>query len=528
MIKYLLRIWLLLALCLRVDAQGSPLDLIGVTALRSLTTNLDGRTIRVVQAEADVAENPIAFEVNPVNVSQPASRFTFYSAAGSTNVYPNNLGTNSWHAEDVGNVFYGMPNGVATNLAHIDSYDADFFINAYVVSNLAVLNAAIVNQSFTFGTLTVSNQREVDSYYDDYAETFGTLFVSAANNFGSGSLTVAAPGTAYNCISVGAYVNGAARNSLGPTIDNGRCKPDLTALSDATSFSTPQVAGVAALLLQAAGRGDGGSATNAAADSRVIKALLLNGAVKPLDWTNGPATPLDARYGAGVVNALNAYEQLASGQHSPSVTTVVATDTAHLPSVGTGTVSVLSGWDFNTNSSSALNDGVDHYYFNVSNNFVGQKFLATATLVWHRQFGQTNLNDLNLFLYACANSNLVTCSTSRVDNVEHLYLTNLPAGRYDLQVLKKGGAASVSSNEVYALAFEFVAPPNLKLRAGTNSELTWPVYPAGFLVETLTNLTASLWQTDGLPAPTVTNGQSNIRLNTTNAVQFFRLRRPNF
>ena len=38
--------------------------------------------------------------------------------------------------------------------------------------------------------------------------------------------------------------------------------------------------------MQAGLRGDGGSDTNAAADMRTIKALLLNGAVKPADWTN--------------------------------------------------------------------------------------------------------------------------------------------------------------------------------------------------------------------------------------------------
>ena len=55
---------------------------------------------------------------------------------------------------------------------------------------------------------------------------------------------------------------------------------------ESTSFSTPQVAGAAAVLMQAGLRGDGGSDTNAAADIRTVKALLFNGAVKPADWTN--------------------------------------------------------------------------------------------------------------------------------------------------------------------------------------------------------------------------------------------------
>jgi hypothetical protein len=122
----------------------------------------------------------------------------------------------------------------------------------------------------------------------------------------------------------------------------------------------------------------------------------------------------------------------------------------------------------------------------------------------------------------------VSVSTSRVDNVEHLYLPQLPAGHYDLQVLKNGGTNQVSTDEAYALAWEFVAPTIQLTRIGTNSNLNWPVYPAGFRAETRTNLLTSGWQTNGLSAATLTNGQNNIRLNTTNAVQFFRLRRPNF
>ena len=73
---------------------------------------------------------------------------------------------------------------------------------------------------------------------------------------------------------------------IGPTSD-GRSKPDIVSPgSGATSFSTPFVSGSAAVLMQAALRGDGGADTNSANDNRTIKALLLNGAVKPADWTN--------------------------------------------------------------------------------------------------------------------------------------------------------------------------------------------------------------------------------------------------
>ena len=259
---------------------------------------------------------------------------------------------------------------------------------------------------------------------------------------------------------------------------------------------------------------------------RTIKALLLNGAVKPADWTNSNTSPLDARYGAGVLNLFNAYEQLVGGKQGYVVATRDTISSPHFPTDDTGTVSVLNGWDFNTNSSSATTDGVNHYYFNVTNSLSDASFTATATLVWNRQLSETNINDLDLFLFNVANSNLVACSTSRVDNVEHLWLPQLPPGRYDLQVFKNGGTDVVSDAEVYALAFEFYSQTLSLDRSGTDAVLTWPVYPAGFVVETTTDLAPGNWLTITNSTAIITNLQNQLRLNPTNASQFFRLRLP--
>ncbi|MEI7535404.1 MAG: hypothetical protein WCK57_13635, partial [Verrucomicrobiae bacterium] len=71
-----------------VSARAQNLDQIGVTLLRTQTTNLDGSGIRVAQPEANTDSNtnhPSAFEVNPAAVSQPTNRFTYFSAAGTAN-----------------------------------------------------------------------------------------------------------------------------------------------------------------------------------------------------------------------------------------------------------------------------------------------------------------------------------------------------------------------------------------------------------------------------------------------------------
>jgi hypothetical protein len=92
--------------------------------------------------------------------------------------------------------------------------------------------------------------------------------------------------------------------------------------------------------------------------------------------------------------------------------------------------------------------------------------------------------------------------------------------------LKKGGV-TVTTSEAYALAFEFFSLPLSIAPVQTNVALSWPVYPAGFLVESTTNLISpSFWNTNNIPPPVLTNNQNYILLNATNANQFFRLRRP--
>jgi hypothetical protein len=503
--------------------HSSNLDTVGVTLLRTETTNVNGAGIRVAQPEAGLDTNnpPMIWEINPANVGQPTSLFTYTSSDGSTTNYPNSLGTNSWHAEDVADNFYGAPNGVATNVAHVDNYEANYFYDSVVAATFpANINDRVVNQSFIFTDVTISNQESIDSSYDDYAAKFSTLFASGAGNGG----TVSPPATCYNGIGVGVSDGS---SSIGPTPDNGRAKPDIIAPGGATSFSTPYVAGAAAVLMQAGLRGDGGNDTNSAADIRTIKSLLLNGAIKPNDWTNIAPSPLDFRYGAGVLNVFNSYEQLAGGKHAYIVSNSVSIGSIHPPTGATGTVSALSGWDFNTNYCNTNFDGVNHYYFNVTNNSINTTFTATATLVWNRQQNKTGINNLDLFLYNAANSNLVAASTSVVDNVEHIWLPQLPQGRYDLQILKNGGTNAINSSETYALAWEFFSMPLSIARSGTNATLAWPVYPSGFVLESATNLSSPVvWSTNNIPSPVVTNNQNYILLNATNTSQFFRLTRP--
>lgn len=105
-------------------------------------------------------------------------------------------------------------------------------------------------------------------------------------------------------------------------------EPELTALASrtaGTSVASPVAAGAAALLIAAAREE---KLEPSLLDARLVKALLLNAADKPADWTNGSRTgayrrhrdvavttqALDYRYGAGRLNLAEAGRLLKAGR----------------------------------------------------------------------------------------------------------------------------------------------------------------------------------------------------------------------
>ncbi|MEO7299906.1 MAG: hypothetical protein ABI042_15165 [Verrucomicrobiota bacterium] len=496
---------------------ASDLDTMGVSLLRAVDPTLLGTGVRGAQPEASIGTG---WQVNPPAVGQLVSLFTYISTNGSSSTFPNALGTESGHANAVGANFYGNLTGVAPGINHVDNYDANSFYQVYVgaITGPVKVPAKIVNQSFVFTGLTVLDQQQVDKQYDNAAQ-FNTLFVSGADNSGAPK----APSTAYNGLSVAAFGGDSA---VGPTSDNGRSKPDLTAPAAATSFSTPYVSGAATILVQAGARGDGGTGTsNAATDIRTLKALLLNGAVKPSNWVHTATAPLDTRYGAGIVNVFNSYKQLVAGKHPFIESTTVVTNDPHPPGTNIGNIISLTGWDTNTIASTNGSDRVNHYYFNLPDT-TAKNFTHTATLVWNRQTNAVEAKNLDLFLYNTANGSLVASSVSSVDNVEHLYIPSLPAGRYDLQVWKPGGSNLLKGTEVYALAFTSYALSLNITKSGPNVVISWPLAPAGFRLQSTPNLNPPIAWSEVTNTVVVTNSQNQVMFPASNSAQFFRLVSP--
>ena len=72
--------------------------------------------------------------------------------------------------------FYGVPNGVATNVSHVYNYEANYFINLLIGPAPASIVARVVNQSFTFG----ATNSTVDQALDNYAFNHNAVIVSGA------------------------------------------------------------------------------------------------------------------------------------------------------------------------------------------------------------------------------------------------------------------------------------------------------------------------------------------------------------
>ncbi len=456
-----------------MSGTGSDYNLvaaeIGLAALRTLDPTLTGAGVTAGQVEASVTAGAAYFEPVPGTLGfQPGNTdqfFTFYNGHQHTTTPDDGVvGNSSTHATMVGSYFYATttfdnaPEGIAPGVGHVDVYFADNVTSD--VANLAtdqVVNMSYVDTS-GFG---------FDTTLDTLANTDNTVFVAAAGNSG----TPLSPSTAYNAISVGSST---ALDAIGPAT-NGVPKPDISAPENLTSFAAPIVAGAATLLIQAAADGLGGPGAQAdAANFRTIKTLLLNSAVKPADYFTGAYAPsathpLNARYGAGVVNVLDAVTALEAGEHVASAHASAATGSYVFANPGVAALGA-EGWDLATLVASAGSDAMDIYAISLA---AGQSL--TATVSWAAD-NANSIDAIGLAIYA-ASGTMLANSDVAASNVQQLNVAAAAAGTYDLVVTLHGGAATFS--DPYAVAW---GPEQVACFAGGTRLLT----PSGLrAVETL-------------------------------------------
>ncbi|OQA01586.1 MAG: hypothetical protein BWY71_00338 [Planctomycetes bacterium ADurb.Bin412] len=476
------------------NTEPAGLDTIGVRELIAIQPNLTGQLVSV-----GLVELPEISDANqPCYAFLPNFEHRAFSHLNLEGLYyydnPHRPPCYSRHATMIAGILFGHDEQAALNglgaftyrgivpdaAAHV--YEANWFIYkqaAHVAS--PTLNDDVL--SISWGTDAADRITMWWQWgFDALVERDSTVMVAGCGNGTDGFTGISKPSWGYNVISVGTAGNlgrfpdnlryagppAAQDSSFGPT-DDGRCKPDLIAcgfslgpsadsLSDYchdrqsksfSSFAAPQVAGAAALLIDAARQNmipDGD-------DPRVIKALLLNGAQKLLGWHKGlvdsnddAAVPLDYQQGAGLVNVMASYQQLMAGA-------------SNSPASGEN-----MGWDLNRLSLDPNDQDAVQVYF-MPQTLLPGRYLH-ATLCWYLSYEIKGiyrplpLHDLRLELWTVNEygqlDTLLDYSDSPVDNVEHIYFQN-PTEQYVALVVRGiPDPDHPADYETFALAFSEV------------------------------------------------------------------------
>lgn len=201
-----------------------------------------------------------------------------------------------------------------------------------------------------------------------------------------------------------------------------------------TSFASPIVAGAAGLVVDAGYANFGGGTS---VDGRVVKAILLNTASKPVGWDNGQVMDedgvihteqaLDEMTGTGMLDLHHALLQYTGG-------------TTDVPGLGVHNAHVLRiGWDF-----AESKPGSDNDYYIDADLLAGVPLAVTLDWFVDREYDDATQSaadvafaDLDLQVWRVLNgvpTQLVATSDSAYSNVEHLFFDLPVDGQYMLRV----------------------------------------------------------------------------------------------
>jgi len=438
----------------QITLQPQALEHTGTYALRKLQPDLTGSGVNI----AVISRSMSYLEGMPQNDYLFSMEHDCFRGK-QVSFHDSGLlpGTASPHSTAVGAILIGEdPNGLyppagkfhyqgAAPKANLDVYEFWYF----VTRNVFFANA----DKSDLLTMSIGNQFE-DWWtrgIESLAEQQGLIVIAGIGNGSNVYDPVLFPAAGANVLGVGVVdsvkseipahrlanfsLPHAIHSSIGPTAD-GRCKPDIVAPGNClaadiygpcfyqvtgswSSFSAPVTAGTVALLIQKAkDEPNLASAVSADGGNCVLKAILMSSAKKLPYWHKGLPSkdddhivPLDYIQGAGLLNALGAYEILIAGPLGPG----------HIGP---------AGWD---NNLLDINNKAKQNTYRIRIPEVEDKFI-TATVVWNRHYSETypfeslpeKNNDLRLELWAldandANNTRLLDYSDSAVDNVEHIH-----------------------------------------------------------------------------------------------------------
>jgi hypothetical protein len=299
--------------------------------------------------------------------------------------------------------------------------------------------------------------------YDYYAYEYDAVFTNPSGNYAPAVTVV---GDAYNGITTGGlavtetdvYLKVGTGSNPGPTVD-GRRKPDIvapaqdqtvpTSSSDTawatvgssagqTSYSGPQAAGVAALLLGAADETVGLDDNQ----SEVIKAVIVNSTFPNInDKDNNPTNPADPNNtwhgdrGYGRIDALRAYELLSADKVAEGVD-----------------ITQQKGWAYDTMA------GYGQHSYSIHG---GRNERLVLTVTWHREitrdglvFTQEVAPKFNLDLtIKDPNGIIIFSEANTLDNLEKVDVLLAKSGMYEIALGNPTG-----KSRDYGLAFELLEP----------------------------------------------------------------------
>ncbi len=330
------------------------------------------------------------------------------------------------HAHATAKVLYG-PEGLAPGVTRVRCYSSENWVGGgYLQTGAGIGPRTDDCQIITHSWIAEHEARAAEGVLrrlDWVADQANVLIIAAVDN-GPQSPVPTLLASAFNGLTVG-RADGRSSGGYTRGLSSGRCKPDVVAPGSQTSFAAPAAAAVAARLLEAArARGEGHPAQR----NLVLKAALLAGASKPDTWRASEAHPLDEHLGAGVLRLDESYAIIQRGPIAP------------------GQIPADARWHgFAWRNAGARQP--ERWLLELTHP-APQVCLA---LTWHRRIdGRTGmvmparqrvwldtprLADFDLELLNDQGL-VVATSASKVDNVEHLFLRDLPAGRYEVQVTR--------------------------------------------------------------------------------------------
>jgi hypothetical protein len=459
----------LLTMSAGVPAQDYKNDIGYDDLVNRLGTSVPtGAGVTVVQVEA-----PAGVDSSNLPIWSPVTGSTSSQFSGVTfNFITSPSGrssSTSGHGVNVGQLFYGNDapaSGIGTvRLGNAIDWLATDFLGLGTPALPSITDARVINHSWV-GTLNDPvGDAEALRRLDWLVQRDNIINVAAVNN---GSSNRPLPGSAFNSIAVGVTSGNHPRGSydlsaVDPVYAAGRTRPDVVAPMNTASAAAPVVSSLAALLIETGHTGaetlSHSSTTNRAGATiynaeraATIKAAIMAGADRETHNTstpsqitdyraNGTANGLDARYGAGQINASNSHQIIAAGEHAAG-------------SVLCGSsVPICAGFDYVENFGGSYGSATE---LNYSFTATADHNQLSASLVWNLDVdavgsaGGATLHNLGLSLYDATTGQQVGSSVSLIDNTQNLWYSLVSGRRYRLTVSSLESAAFDGS---YALAW---------------------------------------------------------------------------